>query len=59
MVVGFDNVPDFNNVRMVEHLQNFNFPSEGFLSGHLLDLVLLVNFDGDLLVKWLVDSHPH
>jgi hypothetical protein len=44
---------------MVEHLQNFNFPPEGFLSGHLLDLVLLVDFYGDLLVERLVDGHPH
>lgn len=59
VIVGLNNIPDFNNVGVVEHLQNFNFPPEGFLPGHLLDLVLLVNFYGDLLVERLVDGHPH
>ncbi len=59
MVVRLDHVPDFNNVGMVEHLQDLDFPPERFFSRHLLDLVLLVNFNSDLLIERLVDRDPH
>lgn len=59
MIIGFNNIPDFNNVGMIKHLQNFDLSSERFFSGHLLNFIFFINFDGNFFIQWFIDRNTN
>ena len=57
MIIGFHYINDFNNIWMIKHFQNLNFPSDWFLPLRIIDFAFLINFDSNFLILYFMHGH--